>query len=155
MRAMLTISERDMLEQLERMTDMDCSVRRDAISALIGVMDGRILYPLIKALQDEDHGIQQAAMDALIAFKDESAVYNVLPLLADKRAYVRNIAREILEKVGVKCTGLFRSYIHCKDKDVRKMIADILGNIPNPKAKQLLTEMLGDPCINVRSSVAE
>lgn len=152
---MLTISEKEMLQQLERMNDRDSTVRRDAIESLTGIKDARVLYPLIKALQDEDHGIQQAAMDALIAFEDESAVYNVLPLLSDSRVYVRNIAREILDKIGGYGIELFGFHIKDKDEDVRKMIADILGTIKRPGASELLMEMLRDPCSNVRSSAAE
>lgn len=152
---MLTISEKDVVKQLERMNDTDSAVRRDAIESLSGIRDGRILYPLIKALQDEDQGIQQAAMDALTAFEDESAVYMVLPLLMDQRVHVRNMAREILEKIGGHGIELFGFHIKNEDEDVRKMIADILGNIRRPEAVNFLIEMLKDPCSNVRSSAAE
>lgn len=152
---MLTISEKDVVKQLERMGDTDSAVRRDAIESLLGIKDGRILYPLIKALQDEDQGVQQAAMDALMAFEDESAVYMVLPLLSDQRVHVRNMSREILEKIGGHGIGLFGFYIKDEDEDVRKMIADILGNIRRPEAVNFLVEMLKDPCSNVRSSAAE
>ena len=154
MRAMLASYEKDILRQLERMNDPDCSVQRDAICALTGVKDARVLYPFIRALQNGDIGVQQAAMDALAAFEDEVAVYNVLPLLSDKRVYVRSIAKDVLEKIGIYGTELFRCYMADKDEDVRKMIADILGNIKSHEARELLIEMLKDPCSNVRSSAA-
>ena len=155
MRAMRTICEKEMLQQLDRMHDKDPSVLRDAVGLLTGVKDARVLYPLIKALQVDDPGIQQAAIDALIAFEDEAAVYHILPLLSDSRVYVRNIAREILDKIGGYGIGLFQPYIKDKDEDVRKMIADILGSIHGPEPKKMLIEMLKDSCNNVRSSAAE
>lgn len=152
---MLTVSDKEIALQMERMNDSDPFIRREAIGILTGIKDARVLYPLVKALQEEDQGIQQAAMDALIAFEDETAVYNVLPLLSDGRPYVRNLAREILDKIGVHGIGLFSLYFKDKDEDVRKMIADILGNIKRPEAVALLLEMLKDPCSNVRCSAAE
>ena len=152
---MRIICEKEMLQQLDRMHEKDPCVRRDAIGVLTGVKDARTLYPLVKALQDDDPGIQQAAMDALIAFEDEAAVYQVFSLLSDSRVYVRNMAREILDKIGGYGIGLFQPHIKDKDEDVRKMIADILGSIHGPESKKMLIEMLKDPCNNVRSSAAE
>ncbi|MBI5756188.1 MAG: HEAT repeat domain-containing protein [Nitrospirae bacterium] len=152
---MITTSEKDIVAQLERMKDTDSAVRREAIESLTGVNDGRALYPLIKALQDEDAGIQQAAMDALMAFEDESAVYNVLPLLADRRVSVKNMAQEIVQKIGGYGIELIRLHIKDRDEDVRKMIADILGRIKRPEAVAMLLEMLEDPNSNVRSSAAD
>lgn len=154
-RAVLSISEKNILHQLERISDKDTVARRDAIISLTGIKDARAIYPLIKALQDEDQGVQQAAMDALIAFGDESAVHNLFPLLSDSRAHVRNMAREILEKIGSCGIELFSTYIKDKDDDIRKMIADILGNIDRPEARNLLIEMLKDPNSNVRCAAAE
>ena len=155
MRAVRTICEKEMLQQLDRLHEKDLSVCRDAIGALTGVKDARVLYPLIKALQDDAPGVQQAAMDALIAFEDEAAVYQVLPLLSDRRVHVRNMAREILDKIGEYGIGLFQPHVNDKDEDVRKMIADILGSIHGPESKKMLIEMLKDTCNNVRSSAAE
>ncbi len=152
---MQTISEKEILQQLDRMHEKDPCVRRDAIGVLTRVKDARVLYPLIKALQDDDSGIQQAAMDALIAFEEEVAVYQVLPLLSDRRVHVRNMAREILDKIGGHGIDLFQPHVKDKDEDVRKMIADILGSIRGPESKKMLIEMLQDPCNNVRSSAAE
>lgn len=155
MRAMRTISEKEMLQQLDRMHEKDPCIRRDAIGVLTGVKDARVLYPLIKSLQDDAPGVQQAAMDALIAFEEEAAVYQVLPLLSDRRVHVRNMAREILDKIGGYGIDLFLPHVKDKDEDVRKMIADILGSIHRPESKKMLIEMLQDPCNNVRSSAAE
>lgn len=155
MRAMPTISETEMLQQLDRMNEKDPCVRRDAIGVLTGVKDARVLYPMVKALQDDDPGIQQAAMDALSVFEDEAAVHHVLPLLSDRRVYVRNMAREILDKIGGYGINLFQRHVKDKDEDVRKMIADILGSIHGPASEKMLIEMLKDPCSNVRSSAAE
>lgn len=152
---MNTISDNDILQQLALINDEDNMIRRDAIESLAGVKDARILYPMIKALQDEDPGIQQAAMDALIVFDDEAAVYNVLPLLFDSRVNVRNIAQEILEKIGGSGVRLIGLHIIDKDENVRKMIADILGKINGHESATFLLEMLKDPNNNIRSSAAE
>lgn len=140
---------------LEQIGDNDSATRCDAIRMIIGVKDGRLLYPLIKSLQDDDLGVQQAAMDALVAYDDEAAVYNLLPLLADKRVAVKNLAQEILEKTGGSGFGLLHAHIHDRDEDVRKMIADILGRLELPQAAPVLVEMLRDPNDNVRSSAIE
>lgn len=152
---MTMITDTDITQYLEQMNDEDSSIRREAIEALSGIKDGRILYPLVKSLQDEDIGIQQAAMDALIAYDDEAAVYNVLPLLFDNRVNVRNMAQEILEKIGAAGVMLIGLHIKDKDENVRKMIADILGKLNVPEAGSILLEMLKDHNSNVRSSAAE
>ena len=152
---MMTTADKDILEQLERLRNPDSSVKRDAIEFLTGIRDERVIYPLIKALQDEDQGVQQAAIDALIAYKDEVTVYNVLPLLFNDRVAVRNMAQEILEKIGETGIDLLGEHIKVKDEDVKKMISDILGKLNRPEVIPLLLEMLKDPNLNVRSSAAE
>lgn len=152
---MSIISETDILQYLEQLNDEDSMIRRDAIEYLTGVKDARVLYPLIKALQDEDPGIQQAAIDAFIACDDEAAVYNLLPLLFDSRVNVRNMAQEILEKIGGYGVKLIGLHIKVKDENVRKMIADILGKIEKPESALLLLEMLKDHNSNIRCSAAD
>ncbi|MDD5433998.1 MAG: HEAT repeat domain-containing protein [Nitrospira sp.] len=152
---MTTIADTDILQYLEQLNEENSMIRRDAIESLTGVKDARVLYPLIKALQDEDPGIQQAAIDAFIAYNDEAAVYNLLPLLFDNRVNVRNMAQEILEKIGGSGVKLIGLHIKVKDENVRKMIADILGKIKDPDSESLLLEMLKDHNSNVRSSAAE
>lgn len=152
---MMSGTDKDILEQLERMRNPDSSVKRDAIEFLTGIRDQRIVYPLIKALQDEDQGVQQAAIDALIAYQDEVTVYNVLPLLFNDRVAVRNMAQEILEKIGEIGIDLLGEHIKVKDEDVRKMISDILGKLNRHEVIPLLLEMLKDQNLNVKSSAAE
>ncbi len=152
---MIAVTEKDMLIYLEQMNENDSAIRLDAIGMVTGIKDGRLLYPLVKALQDDDLGIQQAAMDALVAYDDEAAVYNLIPLLADRRVSVKNMAQEILEKTGGSGLDLLHSHINDKDEDVRKMIADILGRLELPEAVPILIDMLKDTNDNVRSSAVE
>jgi len=97
---MISISEKEMLIYLEQMNENDSAIRLEAISMVTGIKDGRLIYPLVKALQDDNIGIQQAAMDALFAYDDQAVVHNLIPLLADRRVSVKNMAQEILEKTG-------------------------------------------------------
>ncbi|MCC7202974.1 MAG: HEAT repeat domain-containing protein [Nitrospirae bacterium] len=153
--AMMSGYEQDIKSFPEQIGDSDSSVRCDAIRQIIGIKDGRLLYPLIKSLQDDDLGVQQAAMDALLVYDDEAAVYNLIPLLADKRVAVKNLAQEILEKTGGSGLNILRLHIHDRDEDVRKMIADILGRLELGEAVPILIEMMRDSNDNVRSSAIE
>ncbi len=153
--AMMASPDQDINNFLQQIGDSDSSIRCDAIRMIIGIKDGRLLYPLIKSLQDDDLGVQQAAMDALVVYDEEAAVYNLLPLLADKRVAVKNLAQEILERTGGSGFELLHAHIHDRDEDVRKMIADILGRLELPQAIPVLIEMLKDPNDNVRSSAIE
>ena len=151
----MTGYEQDILSFLKHISDNDSAVRCDAIRIIIGIKDGRLLYPLIKSLQDDDLGVQQAAMEALIVYNDEAAVYNLLPLIADQRVAVKNLAQEILEKTGGSGLRLLHAHIHDRDEDVRKMISDIIGRLELPEAVPVLIEMLKDQNDNVRSSAIE
>ena len=152
---MISISEKEMLIYLEQMNENDSAIRLEAISMVTGIKDGRLIYPLVKALQDDNIGIQQAAMDALVAYDDQAVVHNLISLLADRRVSVKNMAQEILEKTGGSGLNLLVAHIHDKDEDVRKMIADILGKLELQDAVPVLIEMLKDPNDNVRSSAIE
>lgn len=151
----MTSYEQEILGFMEKISDNDSTIRCDAIRMVTGIKDGRILYPIIKSLQDDDLGVQQAAMDALICYDDEAAVYNLLPLIADQRVAVKNLAQEILEKIGGSGLRLLHAHIHDRDDDVRKMIADIIGRLELPEAVPVLIEMLKDPNDNVKCSAME
>ncbi|OHB69558.1 MAG: hypothetical protein A2W23_04095 [Planctomycetes bacterium RBG_16_43_13] len=140
---------------MEMISDNDSAARCDAIRMITGLKDGRLLYPIIKSLQDDDLGVQQAAMDALLCYDDEAAVYNLIPLIADQRVAVKNLAQEILEKIGGSGLRLLHAHIHDRDEDVRKMIADIIGRLELPEAAPVLIEMLNDPNDNVKCSAME
>ena len=132
----------------------DPSKRRLAAEHL-GAADERALLPLIKALKDENQGVQDAAMRSLICIGGEEAAYMVLPLLRDDVA-TRNMAVIILQELGRVVAPMLGPLLKDKDEDMRKFALDLMCDIGECPAPEMLQELLErDPNPNVRVSAAK
>ncbi|MDA8325819.1 MAG: HEAT repeat domain-containing protein [Nitrospiraceae bacterium] len=130
------------------------SKRREAAEQL-SMGDERAVLPLIKALKDGNQGVQDAAMRSLIAIGGEAAAYMVLPLLRDD-VVTRNMAVIILQELGKVVVPMLGPLMRDKDDDIRKFALDLICEIGECPAPELLQELLQrDPNPNVRVSAAK
>lgn len=141
-----------MEELIELIHSEDAAVRRDAAYRLAGA-DARAIYPLVRALWDENPGVQEAAMSSLMSFAGEEAIWAVMPLLRED-APRRNMALQILARIGGPHTSLIARDLNDKDADIRKFVIDIFGDVGSPEVVPHLIHALSDENANVRAAAA-
>jgi HEAT repeat protein len=110
---------------------------------------------LVKCLQDPSRGVREAAGEALVAIGSITAVDALIPLLHSDSPGLRNLAIEILVRLGAKALPSVAELIHDPDPDVRKFAADILGAIKLAEGVPVLIRLLGDPDPNVLQAAVE
>ncbi len=131
------------------------SAKRRAAAEQLSMGDERAVLPLIKALKDENQGVQDAAMRSLIAIGGEATAYMVLPLLRDD-VITRNMAVIILQELGKVVVPMLGPLLRDKDEDIRKFALDLMCDIGECQAPDMLMELLQrDPNPNVRVSAAK
>jgi len=138
---------------LRQLQSSEASERREAAMKLAGT-DGRAIHPLIKALWDESPGVQEAAVNALASFEDEAVVWAVIPILRED-APRRNMALEILVRIGQAGVPILAERLGDKDPDVRKFVVDIFGLVGGADVVPPLRRALSDNNPNVRASAAK
>ncbi len=110
---------------------------------------------LAKLLQTSNLGVQEAADNSLKKIGGKEVVQAVSPLLRSEDAPVRNLAMDILRKVGAQDMPSLIELIQDEDADIRIFVSDILGSTNNVLAVAPLCEaLLQDPEVNVRYQAA-
>jgi len=131
--------------------------RREARESLDSLGPRRAISVLLAGMGDERWRIRKTAMEALEAYPDGHAVIEALvPLLGDSSdAPQRNAAIELLTRIGYKALPTILRAITDRDPHVRKLCADILGQMADQRAESALIAALNDPDENVRMAAAE
>ena len=110
---------------------------------------------LVKHVQNSDIGVQEAADRALRKIGGPQVAGAMVPLLRSEDAPVRNIAMDMLRKVGSTDIDLLFQLLHDSDPDMRIFAADILGSTGSVLAvAPLRGALLRDPEVNVRYQAA-
>lgn len=141
-----------LLSQLE---DPDPSIRRQAAEMLELQGDPAAVPALIERLEDPNRGVQQAAVDALTGIGGQQTVEALVLKLDNDSAVTRNLSLEILLKIGHTATHVLVPHLKSPSGDLRKIIADILGESRDPSVVPDLMVATRDPDPNVRTSSIE
>ncbi|HHF98949.1 MAG TPA: HEAT repeat domain-containing protein [Candidatus Aerophobetes bacterium] len=110
---------------------------------------------LVELLCDESDAVREKAAESLVRIDGREVVQKVVPFLRSEKAYLRNIACEILEGIGEDAIEHLSPLLKDKDNDVRKFVCDIMGNVGSAKALPYLISALDDPHINVACAACE
>jgi len=130
----------------------DPNIRKWAADALGELGEKQAVAPLIAALDDQETDVKCSAAAALGKLGDPRAVEPLIKSLED--ILVRKSAARVLQRLGKVATpGLLAALEH-DNKDVRRYVAEILGNLEDPTAVEPLIKSLGDDDSSVRRSVA-
>jgi len=119
---------------------------------------GKEAVPLLfRAMADKDWRVRKAAVEALVAIEGEHVIAGLIESLkTEDNAGARNSAIEGLVQIGVPALEALLPVLTIPDPDVRKFVADILGDIRDPRSvPALITRLVEDDDENIRVAAAE
>ncbi len=135
----------------------ETEVRRNAVERLGELHTGECVEPLLSALGDKDWRVRKTSVSALLNFEPNDKIFIGLisSLRSEDNAGMRNAAVEALTKLGALSVPFLIDAFKDDDRDVRKFIADILGDINDKRAVNILITGLSDSDENVCLSSVE
>lgn len=146
------------MQEIEKLLDNeDVEVRRDAVEKLRGAMSDASMKLLLKAMRDTSWRVRKTAVDILLQeYKVESYIKSLIELLyIEDNAGARNSAIETLIKLGKKATLFLIQAFNTPNRDVRKFIIDVLGELNDKRSLSLMLGALKDENENVRATAVE
>jgi len=145
-------------EPAKQLNDSNIESRREAVEKLSGVKDLSCMPLLMTAMQDSSWRVRKTAVDIL--FKDYQVndyIDGLIKLLyIEDNAGARNSAIEALIRLGRKATVYLIEAFKTPNKDVRKFIIDVLGELMDDnRSLGLMLEAIRDEDDNVRATAVE
>lgn len=134
--------------------------RRAAAEALIEQdhFDFAVLQAFARGLHDEDRGVQDICSMALthdVESQSDEKAFAVAPVTLHPDIEVRNLAGDILLKLGHSSVKALAPYLYHDDFDVRKYACDIIGLVGSREDAALVMPLLDDSDVNARYAAIE
>lgn len=136
-------------------TDDDSDARRHAAEDLAGERGLAPIAALAAALQDANKGVRDTACRSLLAIGGADAARAVVEYVCSPDIVTRNLAADILMKIGGPGIPALLPYLKDPDHDVRKAVVDILGLVEGAVPVGAVLDLLHDPDENVVVSAVE
>jgi HEAT repeat protein len=130
-------------EVLKSLSSEDPAERTAAVeSIMFEEWNEEITHKVCSFLEDEDKGVRNVVSMALTVNGNPTIPANVVDLVSSKDISVRNLAGEVLLKIGEGAVDALIGYIPKGDHDDKKFVVDILGLIQDPKAGDPILDLL-------------
>lgn len=139
------------------LSSKETEVRRNAVERLGELHTAECVEPLLSALGDKDWRVRKTAVSSLLNFEPNDKIFTgmISSLRSEDNAGLRNAAVEVLTKLGSLSVPFLIDAFKDNDRDVRKFIADILGDINDKRAVSALVRGLSDSDENVTLASVE
>ena len=135
---------------LARIAHADAFERLDALDALAMEADAHtVARAAARLLADEDPGVREEAARLLENRATEEAAALIVPYIASDDITVRNLAGEVLVKIGAAAVGPVASGLDDDHHDVRKFVIDVLAQLPAHHLADRIAACLEDDDDNV------
>ena len=99
--------------------------------------------------------VRDAIFQALIRMDGEAAVEGVIPLLGNDDCHIRNQAVDLFRKKGEQAIPCLTAAMRAGDKDVRKLVLDVLSGLCVRDTEAIYVAALSDPELNVVITAVE
>ncbi len=133
----------------------DPDARRHAAEALAASGGLTPIAALAAALRDDNKGVRDAVARSLCSIGGPNVARAIVEQIANENIVTRNLAAELLQKLGTIAVDALVPYLHDQNQDVRKIAVDVLGAIKDPGPVQPILELFSDPDPNVVVSAVE
>lgn len=140
---------------MERPNNHLVEEKRQKLKELRGSTEG--LHLVLKAFEDESWRVRKTALGILLEDYDPRQYLDRLIelLYLEDNAGARNTAIEALAALGEKAVSPLMDAFKTENRDVRKFIIDILGEVGGKEVVPLLLDAIRDEDDNVRASAVE
>ena len=146
-----------MQESAKQLSDSNVEIRREAVEKMARRKDPACIPLLLTAMKDISWRVRKTAVEIL--FQDyavEEYIDGLIQLLhIEDNAGARNSAIEALIRLGKKASVYLIEAFKTPNKDVRKFIIDVLGELMDNRALGLMLEAIRDEDENVRATAVE
>ncbi len=131
------------LNQISKIKSDDPSVRSMAVEALINeTLTDEVAEMVCSLVEDPDKGVRNS-VDLMLVLNPSPQIPNILvKYISSSNIATRNLAGEILLKIGVGSVNAMIEYLRLVNNDDKKFIVDILGLIGDEKAAPDIFELL-------------
>ncbi|HUX60188.1 MAG TPA: HEAT repeat domain-containing protein, partial [Ignavibacteriaceae bacterium] len=131
------------LNQISKIKSDDPSVRSMAVEALINEsLTDEVAEMVCSLVEDPDKGVRNS-VDLMLVLNPSPQIPNMLvKYISSSNIATRNLAGEILLKIGVGSVNAMIEYLRLVNNDDKKFIVDILGLIGDEKAAPDIFELL-------------
>ena len=135
--------ENSHLSKISQLKSDDPSVRSMAVEALINEsLTDEIAGIVCLLVEDPDKGVRNS-VDLMLALNSSPQIpYNLVKHISSSNISTRNLAGEILLKIGTGAINAMVEYLKIVNNDDKKFIVDILGLIGDEKAAPDILNLL-------------
>jgi HEAT repeat protein len=144
-------------ESAKQLSDSSIEIRRQAVECMSGRKDPACIPDLVNAMKDSSWRVRKTAVDILFMdYATGDYIDGLVGLLhIEDNAGARNSAIEALIKLGRKATVFLIDAFKTPNRDARKFIIDVLGELKDNRSLGLMLEALRDEDENVRATAVE
>ncbi len=136
-------------------THPESDARRAAAEHLGAAPTPEAVEALAGALADPHKGVRDAVHRALATIGGPGVARAIVPLIAHEKIVLRNLAADILSRLGEDARPSLEPYLRHPDGDVRKMAVDIFRILRSKPVTPSMLPLLLDTDPNVVVSAAE
>lgn len=112
--------------------------------------------PLLERLAKEPSiAVRDAIFQALIRIEADAAIEGSIALLASEDPQIRNQAVDVLRRKGPAAVPFLSGVMRDGDKDMRKLVLDVLSGTPAEGASEIYARALSDTDVNVVITAVE
>ena len=136
-------------------TSPDPVERKAAARELAGYPGEESLAYLIRMLSDGQTEVVCAASHSIVSIGTREAVDAMIPLLRSEDVALRNLAIEIISRIGSTAAPQVTALLNDPDMDVQKFAVDILKSMKSPETVDSLIRTLYSENVNIAGDAAE
>jgi hypothetical protein len=138
---------------------LDCSDETERTFAAedIGYLNCPEGVPVLleRLAKEPSLAVRGAIFQALIRIEADAAIEGSIGLLESEDPQIRNQAVDVLRRKGARSIPFLKTVMRDGDRDVRKLVLDVLREIPSPEAGELYAAALRDKDPNVVITAVE
>ncbi len=146
------------LEQLKTSSDYQTLIEAIAYISSEGKADEQSITRFVELIKSSDRGVKDAAARAISDLRGDDATFAaklISAYILDSNIEVRNLAGDILIKMGAPAAEHLLEYLSHHDHDVRKFACDILGLLDTRQYADYIKPLLKDEDENAVQSAIE